>query len=120
MSKSTLRWAVIVLTVITALIHLAIGLGAVTTGQMQTLGILWLLNFAGYSVLLGGFLGVTPVLKDNKTLTHYALMGFAAVTIVAYVLMSGILNGEPITPFAIIDKVDEVLLIVATYMHMRA
>ena len=119
MSKSTLRWAVIGLTVVTALIHLAIGLGAVG-GPMNTLGILWLLNFAGYSVLLGGFLGVTPVLKDNKTLTHYALMGFAAVTIVAYVLMSGVLSGEPVTPFAIIDKVDEVLLIIATYMHLKA
>jgi hypothetical protein len=118
MSKSTLRIAVIALTLVTAAVHLYLGTTNFS-GPMQTLGILWLLNGLGYLVLLGGFLGITPVLKDNKSLTHYALMGFAAVTIVAWVLMSGVLRGEPAGVLAIITKVDEVLLIVAAYMHLK-
>ena len=119
MSKSTLRWAVIGLTSFTALVHLFLGLTNVNVAAMQTLGILWLLNGAGYLVLLGGFMGMTPVLKDNKALAHYALMGFAALTIVAYVVLSGILRGEPLGVLGPVYKLAEVLLIVATYLHLR-
>ena len=118
MSKSTLRIAVIALTLVTAAVHLYLGVTSIS-GPMQTLGILWLLNGLGYLVLLGGITGQTPVLKDNKALAHYGLMGFAAVTIVAWVVMSGVLRGDAPDLLAIITKVDEVLLIVVAYMHLK-
>ena len=119
MSKSTLRIAVIALTLITAVIHLFLAVTSFGDPTMQTLSVLWLLNSIGYVVLLGGVLGITPILGENKNLAHYALMGFAAITIVAYFLMSGVLSGEPIGVLGPVDKVDEVLLIVATYLHLN-
>jgi hypothetical protein len=119
MSRSNLRWAVIVFTAFTGLVHLYLGVTNLT-GPLQNLGVLWLLDGIGYFVLLGGVLGLTPWLKNQKALSHYLLMGFAVVTIFAWVFMSGVLNGDALHPLAIPDKIDEVLLIIATFMHLRA
>jgi len=118
LSRSNLRWAVIVLTVFTALVHLYLGIRQFNT--VANLPILWLLDSAGYFVLLGGVLGVTPVLKDRRAISHYLLMGFAVVTIFAWVFLSGVLKGDPQSRLAYPDKIDEVLLIIATFMHLRA
>lgn len=118
LSRTNLRWAVIVLTVFTALVHLYLGIRSF--GTVANLPILWLLNGVSYFVLLGGVLGITPVLKDRKAVAHYALMGFAVITIFAWVFLSGVLKGDPQSRLAYPDKIDEVLLIIATYMHLRA
>jgi len=120
MSRSNLRLAVIVLTVFTALVHLYLGATSVGDSQMRNLGILWLLDGIGYLVLLGGVLKITPVLKDREALAHYLLMGFAVLTIFAWVFMSGILTEDAQHPLAFPDKIVEVLLIAATFMHLRA
>lgn len=118
MTKARLQWAVIGLTGFTALVHLFLGLTNLS-GPIQTLGIMWLLNGIGYLVLLGGVTGQTPVLKNNKPLAHYALMTYAGITIVAYFLVSGVLRGEPLGWLGPIDKLAEVLLIMATYLHLN-
>ena len=114
MSKSMLRVAVIVLTLITAGIHLYLGVASIGDPSIRTLTILWLLDGAGYLILLGGVLGITPVLKDNKALAHYALMGIAAATILAWYAL-----GDRTSMFGIAIKVEELLLIIATFMHLR-
>jgi hypothetical protein len=118
-TRSNLRLTIIILTVITACIHLFLGATTLRVTEMQTLASLWLLNGVGYLVLL--FVGFAPVegLPIPRHLAHYALMGFAAITIVAWVLMSGVLKGEPVGVIAPIDKVVEVLLIAALAMFLR-
>jgi hypothetical protein len=119
MSRSNLRIAVIVLTVITLAIHAFIGVSAAAGGGgMATLGILWILNALGYLGLLLAFLGYIPFFKGK--IVEWSLIAFAGITVIAWVVMSGVLNGDPPGALALIDKADEVLLMVATYMHMRS
>ena len=116
MNKSTLRLAVIVLTVITALIHLFLGVISLTGGDMM-FGVLFLLNGIGYLVLMAGVVtDSVPILSDNKPLAHYALIAFALVTIIAYL----VINGFDFGAMGIISKVDELLLIIATWLHLNA
>src|SRR5687767_698537 len=114
MNRSTLRWAVIVLTVITAAIHLFLGVTNISNPDMVPLNYLFILNSIGYITLLLGVLGKLPFLPSN--LSHYLLMAFAAVTIAAWVFMSGDFGNT----LALITKVVEVLLIIATFLHLRA
>ena len=110
----------VLFTAITAINHLLIGMTSLR-GGISALPILFILNGIGYAVLLAGVAtDRVPVLSDNKALAHYALIAFTVVTIVAYFLMSGVLSGEPAGTAAIITKVDEVLLIVVSFLHLRA
>ena len=118
MSRSNLRMAVIVLTVITLVIHAFIGVTGLGAPGMGTLAILWVLNALGYLGLLLSFLGYIPFFKG--TIVEWALIVFAGVTIVAYVLMSGVLKGDNPGVLGPVTKIDEVLLIIATYMHIRS
>ncbi len=112
MNRSTLRWAVIVLTLITAAVHLFLGIGSVRNPDYLTLGILFLLNSAGYVGLLVATLGWVPFIPPG--VAHYGLMAFALITIVIWVGM----GSRDILAYA--TKADEVLLIAATFLHLRA
>lgn len=117
MSRSNLRIAIIVLTIITALIHLALGVSYLGDATLRTLGILFILNCIGYLVLLASlFTKSVPFLSERSDLSHYLLIGFATVTIIAFFVINkldiGVMSG--------ITKLDEVLLVIATYMHLRA
>ncbi|MBN2501949.1 MAG: hypothetical protein JXB38_14300 [Anaerolineales bacterium] len=110
---------VIIFGLVTAAIHLFLGIGDLS-GGMAPFGILFILNAIGYAVLVGGVVtNKVPVLSGNKALAHWSLIGFTALTFVLYFLMSGVLDGQPAGVAAIVTKVDEVLLIVATFLHMR-
>ena len=114
MSKTTLRIAVIVLTLITAIVHLYLGVSSIGDSSLRTLTILWLLNGVSWFVLLGGVLGITPILKDNRALSHYGLMALAAATIIAWFMV-----GDRTEIFGLVTKFVEVLLIIVTFMHLR-
>lgn len=115
-----LQIVVIFLAVITAVNHLFIGIANLGAPDMLVLAVLFILNAAGYAVLLAGlFTRIVPILSGSRMLAHYAMIAFTAVTILAYVLMSGILRGEPPMPVAIATNIDEGLLILATYLHLR-
>mgnify|MGYP001618225072 FL=1 len=115
-----LQIAAIVLTVITAVNHLFIGIANLGAPDTLVLAVLFILNAAGFAVLLAGLsTRLVPVLSGNRILAHYAMIAFTVVTIMAYVFMSGILRGEPPMPMAIVTKIDELLLILATYLHLR-
>lgn len=117
MSQSNLRMSIIVLTVITALVHLVLGVFQLTTGMMG--GVMFLLNTAGFLGLMVLFFGwlpfSVPVLSGNKALQYWVYMGFAAVTIAAYFAVNGGASfGNPIGLFT---KAVELLLIVALWLH---
>lgn len=108
-------WAVIVLTLITGAIHLFLGIGSLTDPGFMSLGILFIINAIGYAGLLAAVLGRIPFIPARAA--HWLLMGFAAVTILAYFGMNGL---QGLSPLALITKLDELLLIVAAFLHLRA
>src|SRR5574341_405776 len=117
MSRSVLRYAIIVLTLITAVVHLYLGASSLSNPEMSPLNILWLLNGLGYLGLLGGLFLNIPFLAGRKTWVLYAFMLFAAVTIIAWIFLSGEDMGGIL---AYITKVDEFVLILALFLYQRA
>jgi hypothetical protein len=111
MRRNTLRILVLIFGAITAIIHLALGIQFLGTGAMP---ILFLLNAAGYAVLTA--VVAFNLLPAQRALAHYALMAFAAVTLVAYFAI----NGFGANPMALVTKLDELLLIIVTFLHLRA
>ncbi len=116
MNRTILQWAVIVLAAVTALIHLALGAAGVLDG-LDALSILFILNGIGFFMLLAAVFLNVPFFAGRRALAHYLLIAFAAVTLVAYFVVNGFV-GMGIA--AIISKVAEALLIVATFLHLRA
>ncbi len=106
-----LQYAVIVLTVLTALIHLVLGMGFF----QDMLGKLFVLNGVGYLALLAA-LYFLPQFAGQRALVRWALMAFAGVTIVAWLVM----NGDFGDMTALATKVIEVALIVALYLDSRS
>ena len=113
MSKANLRWAVIILTVITAGVHLFLGVTSLSDPTLRTLSILWLLNVVGYLGLLAAVIGWVSFIPSGTA--HYLLIAYAAVTIVAWVVM-----GSMTDKLAWVTKIDEILLIVATFILAEA
>lgn len=111
MNRSTLRILIAVLTIITAAIHLSLGIGNLS----DTLGILFILNGIGYLALLAAFWFDIP--KGRAGLVRMLLMAFAAVTIVAYFVVNGSYSLQ--NPIGLITKLDELLLIVVLYLYGR-
>jgi hypothetical protein len=115
-NRSTLRIAIIVLTLITAAIHLGIGISNILKGSAGGLDYAFVANGIGYIALLAALFMDVPYFRDNRNLAHWLLIAFAGVTLVGYFVMNGFQFGT----VAIITKAVEVLLIIATFMHMRA
>ncbi|MCA9939997.1 MAG: hypothetical protein KC418_15260 [Anaerolineales bacterium] len=104
----------IILTIVTGLIHLLLGIAFL--GDGGTLPILFILNGIGYLALLAG-LYYLPQLADQRSMIRYGLMAFTAVTIVAYFVV----NEAPFASlFGLFDKVVEVVLIVVLWMGREA
>jgi hypothetical protein len=102
----------IVLTVITAAIHLFLGIRFISDGIF---GILFVLNGIGFLVLLFLVLRPVSIFVGRDALLHYALVGFAAVTILAWLFV----NGDFTNVVGVATKVVELLLIVVTWLHLR-
>ncbi len=94
---------IILLTIATALIHLALGIPA----------LLWMfiLNGLGYLGLLAAFL--LPQFTRYHSLVRWALIGFAAVTIAGWIAFGAR------SPIGYLDKVIEISLIVLLFLDMR-
>jgi len=110
MNRAMLRAIVLATGLITALIHLVL----LNVG-MGTIDPLFTLNGLGYLALLAALLLDVPVVSKQQAVVHWAFMGFAAVTILAWVIM-----GRPYTVLGYITKLDELVLIAALYLHLRA
>ena len=114
MSQKTLRIAILVLGLFTAVVHLVVlplrGLDA-----LEDIDYLFLLNGAGYFVLLTVFITSPHFDRGRTPLFHYAFMLYALATIVAWFLL-----GDMNDKLAWVTKLDEVLLIAALFLDMRA
>lgn len=118
MNRPNPRLAIILLTLITALVHfyLNINTGAFVFQPMFTL------NGLGYLALLAALFWppafVAGMLRGREKLLHYVFIGYAAVTIVAYFAVNG--AGGFIYPLGLATKVVEALLIFSLWRHLRA
>lgn len=103
-----LRLGIIVLTVVTAGIHLYLGL---SSGLPP-----FVLNGLGYLTLLAALYGPIPKLAPYQDAIRWLLVGFAALTIVLWLVITG---GNS-TAIGYIDKTVEVLLIILLVAEARA
>ncbi len=114
MSRNTLRILVLIFGIITALVHLYLGFKFLGIPNATPPGLLFILNGIAYIVLTAAV--VFDLLPKQRALVHYALIAFAAVTIIAYFVVNKGVGG----PLGWVTKLDEVALIIVTYLHLRA
>ena len=99
-----LKAIIILLTLLTAAIHLSFFI------PDPSGGIIYGLNALGYVALLALLYLPIPLLANYQRTVRWLLIGFTALTIVAY-LIFGIVNHEWTVPLGPLDKLAEVLLI---------
>lgn len=100
-------YRIIALTLVTALIHLFLG--------VQVGFFLFILNGLGFLALIIA-LYLLPQLAQWRRYVHWALMAYTAVTIVAYFP----LHSDPLSSgVGLVTKVVEVVLLVLLYLQQR-
>ena len=99
---------IILATVITAIIHLALAPVLLRDPAFQALGFLFILNGLGYLTLLVAFFLPQPFFRRYHNLVRWLLAGFAAATIFGWL----VLNRDFSDPLGVISKLSEVILIV--------
>lgn len=109
-SLTSIQIGVVVLTLITALIHLALGFPF-----GDSFGILFLLNGLGYIALVAG-LYFLPQLAGRRSQVRWALMAYTGVTIILWLVM----NGDFTNLVGIFTKAVELALIVLLYLDRSA
>jgi len=110
MNKSVLRGVILVTGLITAMVHLYLNV------MMGHIDLLFTLNGLGYLGLLAAFFFNLPWISRQRVQLHYLFMLFAAVTIVAWFILAP----NKSDPLGILTKVDELILIIALFLHLRA
>jgi hypothetical protein len=105
----TTRWLILILGLATALIHMIL-----LNLSMNKIDPLFTLNGLGYLVLLAAYFLPVPFAKDNRSLVRWVLMGFTALTIIAWVIM-----GRPYTTLGYLTKLIELGLIAFLWMDKR-
>jgi uncharacterized membrane protein YeiH len=108
MSRSSLRIVITVLGLITAFVH-----GVLLNMSMGHLDLPFTLNSLGYLALVAAFFFNPSIVAGRRRLLSYAFIAFAAVTILAWVVI-----GRPYTMLGYLTKLDELLLIVALAMNL--
>ena len=106
-SLSSQAYRISALALLTGLIHLFLG--------VQYGNALFILNGLGYFALVIG-LYLLPQLAGWRARVRWALMAYAAITIVAYFVQ----NPEPLNSgFGLLTKAIEVILIVLLFLEQR-
>lgn len=114
MKHSTLRPIILILGLITAIVHLVI----LNISFIQDTGrpdLLFTLNGLGYLALTALYFFHFPFLGKLQRLVPWALIAFAAVTIVLWYTMNGLRS-----PLGWLTKLDELVLIIAVLLDTRA
>ena len=101
-----LQIGIILLAVITALIHLYLGVRNLMMGRVDPLTIMFILNFVGYIVLVTAL--YLPPLHRMQSITRWILIAFTTVTIITWYLISS--SHPSIEDY--VDKSVEVVLII--------
>ena len=105
--KRSLGIGIFLLTLATAFIHLFLAFTAIPYFGLNFGVILFILNGLGYLGLLGALQLPIPQLRGFRRYTRWTLVGFAALTIVLWVIMAPVYDFIGYT-----DKVIEIALIV--------
>ncbi len=109
MSRSTLRVVILITGLITALVHLV--LLSILIGEVA---VLFILNGLGFLALLGAFYFNPTFLANRRRLVHYAFIAYTALTILLWI------PGGTRSLVGYGTKIDEVILLAALWMHLRA
>jgi hypothetical protein len=109
----SLRAGITLFTLVTAAIHLYLGFVQLSLGMMG--GVMFLANAVGYVALLAMLYFNLPIsfLSKNRPLVRWALVAFAAVTILGWVAIG---TRDLLGYF---DKVVEVVLILLLVLDSR-
>lgn len=119
MNRSSLRKVILVTGLITALVHL-VYLNYVIYTSEGHLDLLFSLNGLGYLGLLGLFFLQPAFVAEQWDFFHYVFMAFVAVTIMAFIILGGTgFGGTEVDPVGYATKFDELILIIALWMHMK-
>lgn len=113
MNRSNRRTAIAILTILTAVIHLALVLPQGIPG-----GLPFLLNGIGYLVLLGLLWFKPSFVTGRERWLYYAYIGFTAITVVAYFAVNG--GSSFANPVGLADKAIEALLIWVLWQEMQS
>jgi hypothetical protein len=117
MDTRGIRNVILVTGLITALVHLVV-LNVIIFNSEGHLDLLFSLNGLGYLTLLGMFFLTPSFVLEQWDFFHFAFMGFAAVTILAFFLMGGTgFGGTEVDPLGYFSKAVEVSLIAALWIH---
>ena len=120
MNRSTLRNLILIFGLFTAIIHLVV-LNIQIRAEEGSIDLLFTLNGLGYLVLLYAVLRTPSFLAGRENLVQYAFIAYTAVTIIAFLAIgdTGFGGGE-VNVLGWITKLDEILLIIALFQHLRA
>jgi hypothetical protein len=80
-TSNLIRTGIVLLTVITALIHFSL---SVFRGSFD---VMFTLNGLGYLALLAALYLDLPLVRDNRRMIRWIMIGFTAFTILAWVIM---------------------------------
>lgn len=105
----SLQYAIIALTVITAVIHLALGL---FFGEINPM---FLLNGVGYLVLLAALYFI-PQLAPQRSLIRWVLLVYTAITFILYFVFNW---PDVWGPIGLIDKGVELVLIILLWLDRK-
>jgi hypothetical protein len=114
MKHSTLRYIILILGLITAIVHLVV----LNIFFIQDLGrpdLLFTLNGLGYLALTAAYYFQFPFLARVQRLVPWAFIAFAAITILAWYFMNGLRS-----PLGWLTKLDELALIIVLFLDMQA
>lgn len=100
------QFGIILTTVITAAVHLFIGITLPST--------LFILNGIGYLLLLVSLFLNVSFAQQNRSLIRWALLGFTAVTIVAWLAIGD--KSWPSGALGYITKLDEIILLALLWL----
>jgi hypothetical protein len=103
-SRQLLRFLILVLGLITAVIHAVVL-------NLQSLNWLMLLNGLGFLVLTAAIFFEPSFLTEQRKLIIYLLIAYTLVTILGFFFLNSSYG-----PLGIIAKIDEALLIIALWL----
>lgn len=109
MAQTRTGWVqigIVITAVITAMIHLYLGI--------KFSDILFILNGVGYLALLIALFVQVPIAQKSRSLIRWVLMGFTAITIIAWLVMGD--KSWPAGALGYVDKLVEVILLALLWM----
>jgi hypothetical protein len=109
MRHSTLHAVIIITALVTAIIHLV-----VLSYLLGEISPPFVLNGLGFLVLLAAWYFTPGYLANQRTALHIVFILYTIVTIAAWVAI-----GDKSDALGIFTKLDELVLVIALFMHLR-